>query len=226
MKIHARICLFLAFCFLQRVLGQDVTIDITPPFPVAGDIVIINCAGSTATNIIKVETEKSKFGATFVTDAKIYIGLLTIVDQWKTGDTLGLLPPGEYTYTIRATIYESTFQGTFIPGPTRSYSRTFVVSPVTLVQDDFTPNETCLVQNYPNPFNPATSISFALASESFVSLKVFDPLAREVSILLSEQLPAGTYSRRWSAAGLPSGVYFYRLQAGDFVETKRMLLLK
>ncbi|MEW6655066.1 MAG: T9SS type A sorting domain-containing protein, partial [Bacteroidota bacterium] len=83
-----------------------------------------------------------------------------------------------------------------------------------------------LEQNYPNPFNPATTISFSLPSKTFVSLKVFDALGREVSILVSEELPAGTYSSQWNASGLPSGVYFYRLQAGSFVDTKKLILLK
>jgi lysophospholipase L1-like esterase len=82
-----------------------------------------------------------------------------------------------------------------------------------------------LGQNYPNPFNPATTISFSVPNQSSVSLKVFDTLGREVSTLLSKQLPAGTYSRQWNTAGLSSGVYFYRLQSGEYVETKKMLLL-
>ena len=83
-----------------------------------------------------------------------------------------------------------------------------------------------LEHNYPNPFNPATTISFSLPSRSFVSLKVFDALGREVSILLAKELPAGTYSLQWNAVDLPSGVYFYRLQADDFIETKKMILLR
>lgn len=83
-----------------------------------------------------------------------------------------------------------------------------------------------LSQNYPNPFNPATTISFRLPSKSFASLKVFDVLGREVSILLAEELPAGKYSQQWNAAGLTSGVYFYRLQAGSFIETKKLVLFK
>ena len=88
------------------------------------------------------------------------------------------------------------------------------------------PKHFSLGQNYPNPFNPATVISFGLPSKSFVSLKVFDALGREVSIVLSEDLSAGTYSRQWNAGGLPSGVYFYRLQAGPFIETKKLVLLR
>lgn len=66
------------------------------------------------------------------------------------------------------------------------------------------PEEFSLKQNYPNPFNPATTITFSLPSNSFVSLKVFDVLGREVSVLVSGDLPAGTYIRQWYAAALPS----------------------
>jgi len=83
-----------------------------------------------------------------------------------------------------------------------------------------------LNQNYPNPFNPTTTISFSLPSKSFAKLKVFDVLGREVAALLSEELAAGTYSKQWDASGLPSGVYFYRIQAGSFIETRKLILLK
>ena len=88
------------------------------------------------------------------------------------------------------------------------------------------PSGYTLEQNYPNPFNPSAIISFSLPSKSNVSLKVFDALGRQVSVLVADELPAGTYSRRWDAAGMPSGVYFYRLQAGEYLETKTMVLLK
>jgi hypothetical protein len=83
-----------------------------------------------------------------------------------------------------------------------------------------------LGQNYPNPFNPATTISFSVPNQSFVSLKLFDALGREVSILLSEMLSAGKYKRQWDAAGLSSGVYYYRLNAGSFTDTKKLVLLR
>jgi hypothetical protein len=88
------------------------------------------------------------------------------------------------------------------------------------------PTHFSLEQNYPNPFNPATTITFALPVKSFVSLKLFDALGREVETLLEEELSAGTYSKQWDASGSPSGVYFYRLQAGSFVETKKLILLR
>lgn len=83
-----------------------------------------------------------------------------------------------------------------------------------------------LEQNYPNPFNPMTTISFSLPTRSFVSLMVLDALGRQVSSLVTEELPAGKYARQWNAGTLPSGVYFCRLQIAAFRETRKLLLLK
>ena len=83
-----------------------------------------------------------------------------------------------------------------------------------------------LAQNYPNPFNPTTTISFTLSSKSFVSLKEFDLLGREVATLVNEPKPAGTPAQEWNAVNVSSGIYLYRLQAGTFAETKKLLLLK
>ncbi|MGD1046848.1 MAG: T9SS type A sorting domain-containing protein [Bacteroidota bacterium] len=83
-----------------------------------------------------------------------------------------------------------------------------------------------LNQNYPNPFNPSTTVSFSLPSKSFVSLKVFDIMGRDVATLVSEQMSKGTYSRHWNAANMSSGIYFYRLQVGSLIETKKLILLK
>src|SRR5208283_3788289 len=83
-----------------------------------------------------------------------------------------------------------------------------------------------LQQNYPNPFNPTTTISFDIPSLSFVSLKVFDILGREVSTIISGAMQAGSYTRQWNASAFASGVYFYRLQAGSFVQTKKLVVLK
>jgi len=87
-------------------------------------------------------------------------------------------------------------------------------------------NGYALGQNYPNPFNPTTTITFTLPEKSFVTLKIYDTLGREVSKLLSEEMLPGTYSRQWNALGVPSGVYFYRFQANSFGETKKLILLR
>ncbi len=88
------------------------------------------------------------------------------------------------------------------------------------------PKEFALAQNYPNPFNPTTTISFAIPSKSFVSLKIFDILGREVATIVSEEMPAGSYSKQWNAANISSGIYFYILQTGAFTQTKKLILLK
>jgi lysophospholipase L1-like esterase len=81
-----------------------------------------------------------------------------------------------------------------------------------------------LGQNYPNPFNPSTNISFNIPSRSFVSLTVFDLLGKKVATIVSEEMSAGTYSREWNARSLVSEVYFYHLEAGSFIETKKLVL--
>ncbi len=83
-----------------------------------------------------------------------------------------------------------------------------------------------LDQNYPNPFNPSTHFGFTLAAAGPVTLKVYDLLGKEVASLTNSTMKAGTYSIGWNAGALPSGVYFYRLQAGQFVETKKLILMK
>lgn len=97
---------------------------------------------------------------------------------------------------------------------------------LTVAEPNRTPEKFWLSQNYPNPFNPSTAISFSLATRSFVSLKIFDILGREVGIVVSEILPAGTHSRQWNPQGLASGVYFYRLQSGTSAVTKKLLFIR
>jgi hypothetical protein len=88
------------------------------------------------------------------------------------------------------------------------------------------PRDYSLSQNYPNPFNPSTAISYQLPAKSFVSLKVFDMLGREVATLVNEVKTAGTYSTTWNASGFGSGIYFCKMQAGSFSETKKLVLMK
>jgi len=88
------------------------------------------------------------------------------------------------------------------------------------------PTAYSLAQNYPNPFNPTTTINFSVPKTSLVNLKVYDLLGREVSTLVNENKPTGIYSVQFNANKLVSGIYFYRMQAGDFVQTKKLILLK
>jgi hypothetical protein len=83
-----------------------------------------------------------------------------------------------------------------------------------------------LEQNYPNPFNPTTTIQFSLPRATYVTLNIYNPLGQEVAQLVSQQMSAGTYTTEWNASDSPSGVYFYRLQAGSFTRTKKLVLLR
>jgi len=101
---------------------------------------------------------------------------------------------------------------------------------VTFIRDDEAnltqPNSFNLSQNYPNPFNPATIIQYAISSSQIVTIKVYDLLGREIATLINEEKPAGEYAVEFDGTGLPSGIYFYQLRAGSFVETKKMVLLR
>ena len=88
------------------------------------------------------------------------------------------------------------------------------------------PAEFALQQNYPNPFNPSTLIHYELPGDVMVRLVVYDILGREVATLANERKQAGKYDVAFNAAALSSGIYVYRMQAGDFVSMKKMLFLK
>ena len=88
------------------------------------------------------------------------------------------------------------------------------------------PGKFSLSQNYPNPFNPSTKISFDIPKLSAVKISVFDVMGREVDVLVNERMQPGTYQTDWNASKYPSGVYFYKLQSGDFSSVKRMVLVK
>jgi len=100
-------------------------------------------------------------------------------------------------------------------------------SPISVNEDNSAyAKEYKLEQNYPNPLNPSTKIKYSIPKVSQVSLKIFNTLGREIETLVNEEKPVGNYEVNWNAENLPSGVYFYRLQAGDFVQTRKMILLK
>jgi hypothetical protein len=91
---------------------------------------------------------------------------------------------------------------------------------------DHVPTSFALSQNYPNPFNPSTNVTYQLAKEGFVSVKVYDVLGQEAATLVNEYKSPGSYQVTWNAAGLNSGIYFCRMETGSFTETKKMILVK
>jgi photosystem II stability/assembly factor-like uncharacterized protein len=116
---------------------------------------------------------------------------------------------GNYFYRLKQYDYDGTFE----------YSNIVEV-------DVIKPNTFSLGQNYPNPFNPTTNIEFRISEFGFVSLKVYDVLGNEVATLVNEEKSAGTYDVEFDARDLTSGMYFYQLQAGTFIKTRKMVLIK
>ena len=132
-----------------------------------------------------------------------------------------------------ALYYDSTFPGYFnlkfeIMSNGVVYWKDSVKFIITGVEDELNPlpTEFLLSQNYPNPFNSSSVLKYSIPKSSQVTLKIFNTLGEEIETLVNEEKPAGTYELTWNAANLPSGVYFYRLQAGDFVQIRKMILLK
>jgi len=136
-------------------------------------------------------------------------GTTTEINNYSYTDRLELTGARSIYYRLKQIDYDGTF----------SYSN--IVNVEVNIPDGFVLN-----QNYPNPFNPSTKISYSVASDVFVSLKLYDFLGKEVNALVNETKVAGIYEVTFDASNLPSGTYFYTLRAGDFISTKKMILLR
>ena len=88
------------------------------------------------------------------------------------------------------------------------------------------PDKYTLNQNFPNPFNPTTEIRFSIPQASNVKLTIYDAIGKQVGVIVNEHLSAGTFNYTWNAGNLSSGIYFYRIEAKDFIMVKKMVLLK
>ncbi|HEX2963864.1 MAG TPA: T9SS type A sorting domain-containing protein [Ignavibacteriales bacterium] len=124
--------------------------------------------------------------------------------------------PATYHYRIYA----------YTPFAVSAYSNTASITLTGVDELAFVPREFRLFQNYPNPFNPVSTIRYWLPERSFVELKIFDMLGREVSVLINEERDAGEYKIQFNASGIPSGVYIYTIRAGSFRDSKKFILLK
>jgi hypothetical protein len=100
-----------------------------------------------------------------------------------------------------------------------------IITPVDDIKENI-PVRCTLSQNYPNPFNPSTTIEFILPKSKFVELKVFNVLGKEVSILVSKKLNQGNHTYTFDGTNLASGIYYYRFEAGNYIETRKMIYLK
>ncbi|MDD8018559.1 MAG: T9SS type A sorting domain-containing protein [Bacteroidota bacterium] len=136
------------------------------------------------------------------------------LNYWGVSYSFGVERPSQWTeYSSKKFLCDFT-TGTVLPTLGVNQDRSML------------PSEFKLHQNYPNPFNPTTVISYQISANSFVTLKVYDLLGREVAFLVNEKVDAGNYSTQWNASSFPSGIYFYRLEANEKREMKKMVLLK
>lgn len=152
-----------------------------------------------------------------------YSGNPVLQPSPTTWDQTGLFSPEVFFDGMSYHMWFAGYDGTHVR--IGYATATAIISSVDRVSENV-PQDFELIQNYPNPFNPSTNISFRLQASGVTSLKIFDLLGREVATLVNEELRPGSYEVKWDASGMPSGVYFYRLQAGEFVETKKLLLMR
>ena len=150
------------------------------------------------------------------------LGVFLFSDE---GDSLGSRNEGLANLNIQTLTLDNN--GYVYAGTENGVWRRPLTEIVTSVENESIQlTELILEQNYPNPFNPNTIIKYSIPQSSQVILKLFNTLGEEIETLVNEEKSVGTYELNWNAVNLPSGVYFYRLQAGSFVETKKMILLK
>ncbi|MBN1302460.1 MAG: DUF5123 domain-containing protein [Melioribacteraceae bacterium] len=143
------------------------------------------------------------------------------------GDTLMADPSfadpdnGDFTLPEGSVLYTFADDGGAIGDPRWATNATSVETDLGLVPEKF-----ALAQNYPNPFNPSTSIEFSILNSGFVSLKIYDLLGKEIAVLVDKQMQPGTYRYKFDANNLPSGIYLYKLAAGNNTLTRKMALIK
>ena len=136
-----------------------------------------------------------------------------------------------YSFYYKVIAKDKSLISNYRSKPDSGYYK-LVYTPTNVENEKLFPTEFSLSQNYPNPFNPSTSIQYAISSRQFVTLKVYDVLGNEVATLVYEEKSPGSYEVKFNsvetlhATSLPSGVYFYQLKTGDYLEIKKMILLK
>lgn len=159
----------------------------------------------------------------------VYI-LDPLINVWTEGIPMQQIRNGHVACVIDKKIY--VIGGSYMKNGTPTFLNSLEVFDAGSVTGIFAEvsddqlNNFHLNQNYPNPFNPTTNFEFRIPNFGFVCLKIFDLLGREVATVVNEEKPEGTYDVTWNANGLSSGVYFYQLKAGDFVQTKKLVLMK
>jgi hypothetical protein len=175
---------------------------------VSGSEVLLSWITATETNNALFEIQRSVDGKSFARIGTVTgNGTSTETNYYSFEDKN--LSTGKYFYRLKQVDFSGTFEFSNV-----------------IEANIFTPDKFELSQNYPNPFNPSTTINFKIPEKEYVTLKVYDIMGNEVALLLSKELESGNHSIDFEATRLASGTYCYKLQAGNKIETRKMLLIK
>jgi subtilisin family serine protease len=192
------------------------TTNLTGPYPV--DAVI-----NSTVNPINTSEVKLFWGRDTISDS---ISMTNSGGNNWTASIPGNGDTATYFYYIK--VADTQGREAFSPGTTPAQLHSFTASTTitNIISNGSIPNTFALKQNSPNPFNPTTKINFDIPVQSFVSIKIYDMTGREINELVNTGLTAGSYSVSFDGSKLSSGVYYYRIEAGSFAETRKMLLIK
>jgi hypothetical protein len=200
-------------------IGLDNITAVTEPVPVelkgftaniSGKKVNLDWSTSTETNNMKFEVQRKYDEIDWSTIGSVKgNGTTTQTHSYSFSDDLNSISSSKIFYRLK----QIDFNG--------SFTFSDEISVTNMIVSLFE-----LEQNYPNPFNPSTSIQYTLGSKQFVSLKVYNVVGKEVAALVNEEKETGYHSIIFNANDFPSGVYFYKISAGSFIQTKKMLLIK
>lgn len=143
-------------------------------------------------------------------------GTVVAFNNSTSSNPFTLTAPGPGNYTVNAGY----------AGPLRWDSASVSITITDIGENSANPTLFMLYHNYPNPFNPSTKIKYSVPEEEFISIKIYDALGNQISSVVNERKPAGVYEVEFNGSGLSSGVYYYKIEAGSFKQTKKMILNK
>lgn len=213
----------------EKNIAQPRTGDWTVPTGFGQFVITVACGGMCISDIIYTWSNFHCDGVTYVSGSihsmrtggwAITDRIFSIVTSLGTSQTMTIIGTfnqsgNEVSGTYSANMYGTICSGVWGP----------IMSSIDNKENEI-PTNYFLFQNYPNPFNPSTVIQFSIPEEVFVSLHVYNTVGEKIAELVNKQLSASTYSVNFDTSDLPNGVYFYKIQAGDFTQTKKMILLK
>ena len=210
--------------FDRVTTGNGIVYSFLRPYMDSNGLTVANFSGSSQSVTLDLTTTNLKFTGGFDPGTTYWVNdLYNSTSTQSLGSdlssfTVSLSSYGSAVYTI------STQEEMVILPP---------IPPIVSVDDQVAtfPTDFHLFQNFPNPFNPSTTIRYSIVEPGNVSIKIYDVLGREVKTIVNEIKTAGTYSSKWNGNDsfgnkVSSGIYFYRMESGSFVEAKKMILLK